>query len=73
MNIWGSMKTMLQTSSPELVRAIHAAGERIQLVSKGPIRYWYETSMSQAAVLELATKVDAGWIQVSPSSQLGTR
>lgn len=65
--------TALETDSADLVRAIHATGHAIKLTRKGPIRYWYSTSMASSEVRKLATSVDARSLMVSPLHPVGVR
>lgn len=48
------MQTLLETSSADLVRTLHTAGHEIVLTHKGPRRWTYQTSASQAECLAAA-------------------
>lgn len=60
-----TLTTSIQTSSADVVRDIHAAGHRIVLIERGPIRWTYHTSASEGACLATLTAHHEGG-SVSP-------
>lgn len=48
--------TSVSTSSPEVVKAIHASGHRIVLEEKGPVRWTYHTTASEGECLAALKK-----------------
>lgn len=69
-----ALLTSVETSSSDLVKAIHAAGHRIVLVDRGPRRYTYHTSASQAEIAQCGRGLTGGsTIQAIPGGTPGYR
>lgn len=66
--------TSIDTSSADVVRAIHAAKHRIVLVDRGPVRWTYHTSATEGTCLVvLTTHHEGGSVGPIPGGTPGYR
>lgn len=69
-----TLQTLFETSSADVVKALHAAGHRVVLTHKGPRRWTYQTSASQAETLTIVRMLaDDATVQAIPGGVPGYR